>query len=287
MIRQICRATPEGAVSASCLEKIRLCLRAFHADVLFGFLARRMSGRIRITSRPVMVIAPHQDDETFGCGGLIALKRQQGIEVRVVFLTDGGNSPLPAEGSIERGDLAGTRIREALAALSALGVSEANVHFLGFPDSELKTMPADQREEIIEQLRALLLTHQAHEVLVPHGEDGHGDHEAGYLFVIEAIRRSGLKVRLQQYAIWRPWLHPLYRWSCLRELSSASLLSIEPVLREKHAAIDAYASQLATLPPGFIRRFRRPYEVYFASGEASAVGQELPAKVVLSRAISL
>ncbi len=35
------------------------------------------------------MFSPHQDDEAFGCGGMIALKSEQGIPVVVVFLTDG------------------------------------------------------------------------------------------------------------------------------------------------------------------------------------------------------
>ena len=37
----------------------------------------------------VLVVAPHQDDETLGCGGLIARKRYEGLPVHVVFITDG------------------------------------------------------------------------------------------------------------------------------------------------------------------------------------------------------
>ncbi len=41
------------------------------------------------SERPVLVVAPHRDDETLGAGGLIAAQRSRGIEVRVVAVTDG------------------------------------------------------------------------------------------------------------------------------------------------------------------------------------------------------
>ncbi len=41
---------------------------------------------------PTVVVAPHPDDETLGCGVLIAAKRRLGAEVAVVFLTDGAAS---------------------------------------------------------------------------------------------------------------------------------------------------------------------------------------------------
>src|SRR5882757_7184185 len=37
----------------------------------------------------VVVLAPHMDDETIGCGGTLALHAQRGAEITVVFMTDG------------------------------------------------------------------------------------------------------------------------------------------------------------------------------------------------------
>ena len=44
----------------------------------------------------VVVLAPHMDDETIGCGGTLALHAQRGANVTVVFMTDGrhGSSKL-------------------------------------------------------------------------------------------------------------------------------------------------------------------------------------------------
>ena len=39
-----------------------------------------------------IVFSPHQDDETLGCGGTIARKKEAGAEVKVVFMTDGSLS---------------------------------------------------------------------------------------------------------------------------------------------------------------------------------------------------
>ena len=37
----------------------------------------------------VMIVAPHPDDESLGCGGLIAQLKAQKAEVWVLFLTNG------------------------------------------------------------------------------------------------------------------------------------------------------------------------------------------------------
>ncbi|TMQ65865.1 MAG: hypothetical protein E6K78_07050, partial [Candidatus Eisenbacteria bacterium] len=49
----------------------------------------------------VMVIAPHPDDESLACAGLLQASARAAARVRVVFLTDGDNNPwaqLVAEG---------------------------------------------------------------------------------------------------------------------------------------------------------------------------------------------
>jgi LmbE family N-acetylglucosaminyl deacetylase len=60
----------------------------------------------------VLVIAPHPDDETIGCGGAMVLHQLAGDEVAVVIVTDGG-----ASGSAS----APVRDCEARAAASVLG----------------------------------------------------------------------------------------------------------------------------------------------------------------------
>ena len=67
-----------------------------------------------------LVIAPHPDDESLGCGGTIALLRQRGYSVHVLFVSDGTmshpNSPAyPAE------RLRKVREAEALDALEVPG----------------------------------------------------------------------------------------------------------------------------------------------------------------------
>ena len=39
--------------------------------------------------RRVLVVAPHSDDEIFGCGGMLAFHAERGDDVRVLVLTDG------------------------------------------------------------------------------------------------------------------------------------------------------------------------------------------------------
>src|SRR6187399_449496 len=88
----------------------------------------------------VLVLAPHPDDETFGCGGTIRMLADRGVAVDVAFLTrgehglEGGNrSPR------EHRELAEAREREATSACAVLGTRD--VTFLGGSDTRLSEEP--------------------------------------------------------------------------------------------------------------------------------------------------
>ena len=76
--------------------------------------------------KKVMVIVPHEDDELNLFGGLFEEYLKYGSNVKVVFVTN-GDLYLPRE----------TRIREAINALSEVGVTEDNIVFLGYGDGYL------------------------------------------------------------------------------------------------------------------------------------------------------
>ena len=95
----------------------------------------------------VVVFAPHPDDESIACAGVILTALADGQRVRVVFLTNGDGYPTAAaalRGKLEAQlssedfiELARTRQREALAAASVLGLRAVDLTFLGYPDAGL------------------------------------------------------------------------------------------------------------------------------------------------------
>lgn len=96
---------------------------------------RRLTG-----GRPVMVLAPHPDDETFGCGAALAAAAAAGLPVVVVAVTDGTRSH-PASRRWPPAVLAQLRQAELRAALRCLaGRSRHRIVHLGFPD---QGAPAD------------------------------------------------------------------------------------------------------------------------------------------------
>ncbi len=117
----------------------------------------------------VLVLAPHPDDETIGCGGAIAFHRRRGDPVLVVFATDGERGD--PQGRFRGRDLAAVRRREALAAAKTLGVFRTE--FWGFPDGGLAA-----EEKLGARVAALLRRERPAVVYRPGLRDPHGDHRA-------------------------------------------------------------------------------------------------------------
>src|SRR3954452_15113024 len=63
----------------------------------------------------VLVLAPHPDDETLGCGGTIFRHRRAGDALTVLIVTDGGSS---RAGGLPREQMRLVRAREAESALA-------------------------------------------------------------------------------------------------------------------------------------------------------------------------
>ncbi|OUC13138.1 MAG: hypothetical protein B0A82_18480 [Alkalinema sp. CACIAM 70d] len=227
-----------------------------------------LSQPMALSEKPAMIVAPHQDDESFGCGGLIALKRKQGIPVQVVFVTDGAASH-SWHPQFKSGEIAPIRREEAIAALGILGVEPEHIYFLDQPDGRLKYDETIQQQALT-ALTELIATLQPGEVYVTHRHDRSADHEMTYQLTQQAIAATGLTVDLYQYYIWLLWKTWLFREVQWQDLAGAYRLPIAAVKTQKRQAVETYKSQYLSLygggtllPPGFLNRFFLPYEVFF------------------------
>lgn len=237
--------------------------------VLFNWLLYIKGRLIQPNQNSAMIFAPHQDDETFGCGGVIALKRKQEIPVSVVFLTDGRASHR-SHPSLKPSELTKIRYQEAIKALDILGVKLSDIHFLNQPDSQLTQLSKEHRQQLIQKLVELLQNKCPQEVYVPYRQDANSDHEATYQLVREAIVYSKISIELIQYPIWCLW-HPQKLDFKSPELSNVYRVPIKNVLQQKKQAMAVYKSQYlplnnynqTPLPSGFLKRFSSNYEIFF------------------------
>jgi LmbE family N-acetylglucosaminyl deacetylase len=97
-----------------------------------GLLSLFAAGCVHSLPRvEVLVIAPHPDDEVLLASGVLERAVKQGRRAAVILMTSGGYT-------CERN--AFTREGESMAALTAIGLSEADVHFLDYPDGYLRKL---------------------------------------------------------------------------------------------------------------------------------------------------
>ncbi|MDZ8050825.1 MAG: PIG-L deacetylase family protein [Aulosira sp. ZfuVER01] len=238
-------------------------MQYMQSSVVIQWILNNRSKLLAFNQKSVMVFSPHQDDETFGCGGMIALKREHGVSVTVVFLTDGQLSG--SSGNNSQNKLVTIRKEEAVKALTILGVEPSKIYFLDRADGQLSDLAPHERQPTIERIGELLKTYQPEEVYVPHCKDCHRDHEATYELVKEAIKKSEIIVEILQYPIWLFWKAPIFIMLNLQDLAAAYFISISATQEKKSKAISSYRSQLHTLNNGFIQQFLGSHEIFFKS----------------------
>lgn len=214
-----------------------------------------------------LIIAPHQDDETLACGGLIHQRVRAGACVAVVFLTDGSQNVDLLQ--LKRSQDLDIRAREAKTALGYLGVSEHDTHFLGLPDGRLSTLSLTQRRQCTADLLAFIQRYRPDDLLIPYRSDGHADHEAAWVLTQESVARLDQQPRVLEYLIWLPWVSTARMLQLILSHTHVHELAITTDLIAKHAAIRSYASQLSTFPRGFLERFLSDFELYLSPGASS------------------
>jgi LmbE family N-acetylglucosaminyl deacetylase len=196
----------------------------------------------------VLVIAPHPDDESLCCGGLIRRTLDNGGSVAIVWITSGDAFELDAfvvehtlrpHAGVER--LALTRMTEARSAAARLGVADANLYFLGYPDRGIRRLLLDHYDvayrshytqtdhvpyagtlaqgsaytgaNLTRDLAAVMDRYRPTLVLAPSPEDLHPDHRAtGEL----AIRVLAQRHRLDSARYWI--VHGGTKWPTPRAL---------------------------------------------------------------------
>ena len=176
----------------------------------------------------ILVVAPHPDDESLGCGGTIARYTQGGSTVALLVVSDGA----ALDDKNERAtNLAAERIQETKAAARILGVQQ--VSFLGLPDGRLN----QYREAINQAVHQRLVNFEPEIVFCPSPIDGHRDH-AAVARVLLQLHREVPGWSLAFYELHTP-LRPNY------------LVDISAVINVKEQAVLCYTRSLFGKPEFF------------------------------------
>lgn len=196
--------------------------------------------------RPILVLAPHPDDESLGCGGLLAASFA-GSGAHVVCVTDGRFSH-PNSHIWTAPRLAELRRQELLRAVQALGGRDCDITFLDFHDCHAPTEGAEL-ERTARKVARLCRAKGIRTLFATAPEDPHKDHGAVAMLARETVRITpGL--RLFDYSVWARWQGLALSGSGRMQLETA------PWQADKARAIACHRSQLGQIigddPEGFV-----------------------------------
>ena len=209
----------------------------------------------------LLVVAPHPDDETLCCAGILQRVAHAGGRVSVAWITSGDaslldllfveRSLLGSEAKLR--DLGVRRMREARAASALLGVPQSAQFLLGYPDRGLEylsdasgappyrspftgaaAVPYSESPfaghpytgaSLERDFAAVLERVQPTLVLVPSPLDAHPDHAAAGLLALRLLARYGGSVAVRCWIV-----HGGPGWPGPRELSAGLPLTRAPLL---------------------------------------------------------
>jgi len=173
----------------------------------------------------ILILAPHPDDETIGCAGIIQQAIAVGARLEVVYMTNGDHNEISfivyeKRLTLRKGEfihMGEVRRKEAINAMKQLGLSEDKLIFLGYPDfgtfkiftqywqakrpfrdllTRISSVPYKENlsfgapytgESILSDLKKALLTYKPNKIFVSHPLDTNVDHRTLYLFLQIAL----------------------------------------------------------------------------------------------------
>lgn len=171
----------------------------------------------------VLVLAPHPDDEVFGCGGAIMQHLAQGQSVQVVILTD-GQAAMPYQHETYRTAYISQRQQESLQAAKILGYGKPT--FFDISDRNLQ-----RTDTLLERLSTLITSDNIQHLYAPSFFEIHPDHIALAKIAIELVQRHS-NIQLIMYEVGMP-------------LMPNRLFDLTHFWERKKAAMACFNSQLA------------------------------------------
>ena len=179
-------------------------------------------------ARRVLVLAPHPDDEVFGCAGAIVKYVRRNATVDIVVFTTGCAY---LEGH-EKEVMKATRKQESM--LAAQIMSCHSPEFLDFEDRQLNQVP-----DLKELIQTKIDKFQPDLIFVPSLWEIHPDHRALCISTLssamDAFNASNFELHVMQYEVSAP-LNPNF------------ILDISDCYHLKDSAVQSFRSQLLSKP---------------------------------------
>lgn len=174
----------------------------------------------------ILVLSPHPDDESIGCGGTLVQHIENGDEIYTIFLTSGEKG---GHGLSEQETLV-TREQEAKAATAVLGIQKFD--FWRQVDGALRVTSS-----LVTRLREIIIEWSPNYIYVTHDKEMHPDHRAAARLLKTSLRSiSNLNaMNVLMFEVWTP----------LQNMDE--IVDISSHIKIKTKAIKEYKSQCAVI----------------------------------------
>jgi len=206
----------------------------------------------------ILIIAPHPDDETFGCGMAMAAAADRLRKIAIVLLTDGEGSH-PNSPHYQRDRLVALRSTEFADALKILvPTTKVDVLRMHLPDGNSR-----YDRSVLGRVVAFAHRRQTAAVWSTWRGDPHCDHETAGLLASDVAK--SLAVPLWSFAVWG-------RFGDRSVPARLTTFHDATMMERKRKAIAAYRSQTDrrvvddpsgfTMPPALVRHFAAHPELF-------------------------
>ena len=193
------------------------------------------------TSKNILVIVAHPDDEVLGCGGAIAKFSTRGCKITVAFLADGIGARA-ANSDVNHAEL-DERKASAIRSCEILGAQTPI--FGSFPDNQMDSV---SRLKVAQHIETLVEDIQPDTILTHHHGDLNVDHRRTHEAVMTACRpQPGHCVKMIaafEVASSTEWQTPGSHSIFLPNM----FVDITNELKKKQMALDAYSQEMREFP---------------------------------------
>lgn len=150
-----------------------------------------------IKVKNVLVLAPHPDDDSFGCGGTIKKMATTGANITVAYFCDGSGGVKENDQNKKNSELISIRKEETRKTAEILGIKEQV--FFGYQDGELSKGKA-----VLKALADLIKRVKPDIIFVPSFIDNHPDHKAVNDILVNFIEKNESVFEIWAYEVWTP-----------------------------------------------------------------------------------
>lgn len=215
MIKKIVRNIKKNKIYSIMLNRFYAFLKLYdknitlYPDLLDDFVWNK-----------ILVLTPHADDETLGCGGLLIKAIRKNKTVKIVLFSDNSDS-LPDE---NKDTVIEIRLNEFKKAMEVIGIQN-------YVNLNLSQKDFFLSENVILNLDKIINDFKPEVILIPSFLDNHEQHRLLNLIFYDVCKTIYFSPDILMYEVWSPLIPNL-------------VVDISDVVEKKIEAIKCYESQL-------------------------------------------